>query len=151
MPHRFPDRRLAPLYAQPFEVGLACILIVTGWWMAVEPSATPGSIADLRWPWTILFQGVMVAGGILVILGALPQRRWSRALEQVGMICMGTVFSTYAVGLYQDGNPSATLAMITYAVVAVCSFLKAWTLWLEAKIKLRELKRLPMTSMFEGN
>lgn len=126
---------------------MAITLVAAAFGMLYAPDAQPQSVADLGYPWTIIFQGYMVAGGVLTIMGALPTRRWSRALEMLGMICMGTVFGTYAIGLIDGGNLRAFLAMVTYVVVSACCFLKAWSMWLESQIKLRALKRLPVDLM----
>lgn len=148
MPHRFPGRRLAVLYAQPFEAAIALVLFSSGVFMAVDEKFTPASISTLEWPWNILFRVLVVSAGILMLAGLLRgKHRWSFGLEMTGMLFAAVVFFTYAAGLADSLNAyglRAIMSCLTYLIVAVACLIKSRALWIEAHNRLQLIKELPL-------
>lgn len=149
MPHRFSGHRLANLYAQPFEAGIALVLFVTGGLVMFDEKFTPASISALEPPWNVLFRLLLVLAGSLMFAGLVRgKHRWSFGLEMVGMSLAAVVFLTYAAGLAgsitQSGQHSAAMGSLTYAIIAVSCVLKVRALWIEAQNRLLLIKELPM-------
>ena len=149
MPHRFTGHRLANLYAQPFEAGIALILFVTATLIMFDEKFTPGSISNLSPPWNILFRLLMLAAGALMFAGLVRgKHRWSFGLEMLGMVLAAVVFLTYAAGLAESittaGQHRASMGSLTYAIVAAACLIKVRALWIEAHNRLQLIKELPL-------
>lgn len=148
MPQRFVGHRLATLYAQPFESGIALVLFVTGVLTAIDEKYTPSSISELEWPWNILFRALLLLAGAFMLAGLLRgKHRWSFGLEMTGMVLAAVVFCTYAAGLAESisgGGHRAILAFLTYAIVALACAVKVRALWIEAHNRLQLIKELPL-------
>lgn len=149
MPHRFTGHRLANLYAQPFEAGIALVLFITGCLVIFDEKFTPASISALAPPWNVLFRLLLVAAGVLMFAGLVRgKHRWSFGLEMIGMCFAAVVFLTYAAGLATSvtsaGQHSAAMGGITYAIIALACVVKVRALWIEAHNRLLLLKELPM-------
>ncbi|XAZ30683.1 hypothetical protein AAHB34_16180 [Paenarthrobacter ureafaciens] len=149
MPHRFKGHRLANLYAQPFEAGVALILFVTGALVMFDEKFTPASISELEPPWNVLFRLLLLVAGALMFAGLVRgKHRWSFGLEMVGMSLAAVVFATYSAGLAESitsaGQHRAAMSSLTYAIVALACVVKVRALWIEAHNRLQLLKELPL-------
>lgn len=149
MPHRFTGHRLANLYAQPFEAGIALILIVTGALVMFDEKFTPSSISVLAPPWNVLFRLLLLVAGVLMFAGLIRgKHRWSFGLEMVGMSLAAVVFLTYAAGLLEgvatSGQHRSAMGSLTYAIVAAACIIKVRALWIEAHNRLMLIKELPL-------
>lgn len=149
MPHRFTGHRLANLYAQPFEAGIALILFVTGALVMFDEKFTPASISELSPPWNVLFRLLLLVAGFLMFAGLVRgKHRWSFGLEMVGMSLAAVVFLTYSAGLAESitsaGQHRAAMGSLTYAIVALACAVKVRALWIEAHNRLQLLKELPL-------
>ena len=149
MPHRFPGHRLASLYAQPFEAGIALVLFVTGLLVMFDEKFTPASISALSPPWNVLFRLLLILAGTLMFAGLVRgKHRWSFGLEMVGMCLAAVVFFTYAAGLAESittaGQHRAAMGSLTYAIVGLACVVKVRALWIEAHNRLQLIKELPL-------
>lgn len=149
MPHRFSGHRLANLYAQPFEAGIATVLFVTGGLVMFDEKFTPASISALEPPWNVLFRLLLIAAGTLMLAGLVRgKHRWSFGLEMVGMSLAAVVFVTYSAGLAksitQAGQHSAVMGSLTFAILALACAVKVRALWIEADHRLALIKELPL-------
>ncbi|WP_159702500.1 hypothetical protein [Arthrobacter sp. 18067] len=149
MPHRFIGHRLASLYAQPLEAGIALVLFVTGALATYDEKFTPASISDLSPPWNILFRLLMLLAGVLMFAGLVRgKHRWSFGLEMLGMVLAAVVFLTYAAGLIssmaESGQHGAAMGSLTYAIIAAACVVKVRALWIESGNRLQLIKELPL-------
>lgn len=149
MPHRFRGYRLASLYAQPFEAGIALILFITGLLVTFDEKFTPASISDLAAPWNVLFRLLLLLAGVLMFAGLVRgKHRWSFGLEMMGMSLAAVVFFTYSAGLAESitayGQHRAAMGSLTYFIVGIACVVKVRALWIEAHNRLQLLKELPL-------
>lgn len=146
MPDRYQGHRLpAIVYAQPFEFGVAGILLLSGVVLGLQPDFVPASVKVLGWPWSVLFRVLMISAGLFMFAGLFRGRnRWSHTAEMSGMVMGATVFGTYAAGLLTTGNPAALLGFFTNLIIAVSCGIKARALFIEAHDRLLLLRSLPL-------
>lgn len=148
MPQRFIGHRLATLYAQPFESAIACVLLISAGFMLWDSKFTPTSISALEYPWSVLFRGMMLLAGVLMLCGLLRgKHRWSFGLEMTGMILAAVVFVTYAAGLglsISTGGARAVMGCATYGVISLACVIKSRALWIESHNRLQLIKELPL-------
>ena len=138
MPHRFTGHRLANLYAQPFEAGIALVLFVNAGLMLFDVKFSPSSISALSPPWNILFRLLVLLAGVLMFAGLVRgKHRWSFGLEMVGMVLAAVVFLTYPAALAESianaGQHRASMGSLTYAILAAGCGFKVRALWIEAR------------------
>lgn len=143
MPQRYAGRRIpATLYAYPFDYFVALVLVSAGILINFYPKLAPTSIQILPDVWSLVFRVMALVGGILVTVGLTRGRhRWSFMAEMAGMWLASGVFGTYSIGLIAAlaVRPSAALAVVLTAGLALACTLRALALGIESTLRLQLL------------
>ncbi len=89
-------KRTAPR-RDPFEIAICVVLGLTSLAGMVTPPLEGSVAASLPTSWRLFWTGILLAGCVLTLVGALSKRVWGFRVEQIGLSAAGWSMIAYGV------------------------------------------------------